>query len=134
MAGEYSTEQAMVQRIDARVTIARQLMHKRLEACSYQERGPYRSREKVGILKDVGTLKAALKSMGKLGKASAAAMQCLAELGLYHILQITLLEAHNVTLLQYPRWKIVLNILIHFRQNELQSKDIKTRPQKQQRH
>ena len=81
MAGECSAEQAMVQMIAVRVTTARKLMHKKPEGRSNraQERGPHRSREQVRILKEVGTLKAALISVGKPGQASAAAMQCLAE-------------------------------------------------------
>jgi len=56
-------------------------------------------------LKEVGTLKAALISVGKPGQASAAAMQCLEEFGIYHDLQMTPQEAHHVTLC--PQWKIV---------------------------
>ena len=61
--------------------------------------------------------------MGKPGQASAAAMQCLAEFGIYHDLQMTPQEAHHVTLC--PQWKIVLNAMIQSRQNELHSKAIK---------
>ena len=106
-AGECSAEQAMVQMIAVRVTTARQLMHIKPEGRSNraQERGPHRSREQVRILKEVGTLKAALISVGNPGQASAAAMQCLAEFGIYHDLQMTLQEAHHVTLC--PQWKIV---------------------------
>ena len=109
----------MVQMIAVRVTTARQLMHEEPEGRSNQERGPHRSREQVRILKEVGTLKAALKP----GQASAAAMQCLAEFGIYHDLQMTPQEAHHVTLC--PQWKIVLNAMIESRRNELQSKAIK---------
>jgi len=83
-----------------------------------QERGPHRSREQDRILKEVGTLKVALISMGNPGQASAAAMQCLAEFGIYHDLQMTAQEAHHVTLC--PQWKIVLNAMIESRRNELQ--------------
>ena len=124
MAGECSAEQAMVQMIAVRVTTARKLMHEKPEGRSNrQERGPHRSREQVRILKEVGTLKAALISVVKPGQASAAAMQCLAEFGIYHDLQMTPQEAHHVTLC--PQWKIVLNAMIQSRQNELQSKAIK---------
>jgi len=71
----------------------------------------------------VGTLKAALISVGKPGQASAAAIQRLAEFGIYHDLQMTLQEAHHVTLC--PQWKIVLQAMIQSRWNELQSKAIK---------
>jgi len=83
MAGECSAEQAMVQMIAVRVTTDRKLMHEKPEGRSNraQERGPHRSREHVRILKEVGTLKMALISVGKPGQASAAAMQCLAEFG-----------------------------------------------------
>ena len=50
-------------------------------------------------------------------------MQCLAEFGIYHNLQMTLQEAHYVTLC--PQWKIVLNAMIESRRNELQCKAIK---------
>ena len=63
-----------------------------------QERGPQRIREQVRILKEVGTLKAALISVVKPGQASAAAMQCLAEFGIYHDLKMTPQKAHHVTL------------------------------------
>jgi len=43
----------------------------------------HRSRERVRILKVMGTLETALISVGKTGQASAAAMQCLAEFGMY---------------------------------------------------
>jgi len=76
-------------------------------------------------LKEVGTLKA-LMSVGKPRQASAAAMQCPAEFGLYHDLQLTPQKAHNVTLC--PRRRIVLNTIIQFRQHELQSKAIKQDP------
>jgi len=61
--------------------------------------------------------------VGKPGQASAAAMQCLAEFGIYHDLKMTPQEAHHVTLC--PQWKIVLNAMIQSRQKELQSKAIK---------
>jgi len=91
-AGECSAEQAMVQMIAVRVTTAKKLMHEKPKGrsnrapvgASFQERGPHRSREQVRILKEVGTLKAALISVGRPGQASAAAMQCLAEFGIYH--------------------------------------------------
>jgi len=83
-AGDCSAEQAMVQMIAVRVTTARQLMHRKQEGRSNQERGPRRSRKQVRILKEVGTLNAALISVGKPGQASAAAIQCLAEFGIYH--------------------------------------------------
>ena len=106
MVGECSAEQAMVQMIAVRVTTARKLMHEKPEGRSNrQERGPYRSREQVRILKEVGTLKAALISVGKPGLASAAAMQCLEEFGIYHDLQMKPQETHHVTLC--PQWKIV---------------------------
>ena len=60
--------------------------------------------------KEVGTFKAALISVGNPGQSSAAAMQCLAEFGIYHDLQVTPQEAHHVTLC--PQWKIVLNAMI----------------------
>jgi len=60
---------------------------------------------------------------GEPGQSSAAAMQCLAEFGIYHDLQMTPQEAHHVTLC--PQWKIVLNAMIESRRNELQSKAIK---------
>jgi len=44
-----------------------------------EERGPRRSREQVRILKEVGTLKDILISVGKPEQASAATMQRLAE-------------------------------------------------------
>jgi len=88
-----------------------------------QERGPHRSREQVRIFKEVGTLKAALISVGKPGQASAAAMQCLAKFEIYHDLRMTPQEAHHVTLC--PKWKIVLNAVIESRRNELQCKAIK---------
>ena len=47
-------------------------------------------------------------------------MQCLAEFGIYHDLQMTPQEAHHVTLC--PQWKIVLNSMIESLQNELQCK------------
>jgi len=50
-------------------------------------------------------------------------MQCLAEFGIYHDLQMTPQEAHHVTLC--PQWKIVLNAMIESRRNELQCKAIK---------
>jgi len=74
-------------------------------------------------LKEVRTLKAALISVEKPGQASAAAMQCLAEFGIYHDHQMTPQEAHHVTLC--PQWKIVLNAMIESRRNELQCKGIK---------
>ena len=61
--------------------------------------------------------------MGKLGQASAAAMQCLSEFGIYHDLHITPQEAHHVTLC--PQWRIVLNAMIESRRNELKSEAIK---------
>jgi len=67
--------------------------------------------EQVRILKEVGTIKAALISVGKPGQESAAAMQCLAEFGICHDLQMT------------PQ--IVLNAMIESRRNELQCKAIK---------
>ena len=78
-----------MQMIAVRVTTARQLMHRKPEGRSNrraQEQGPHRSREQVRILKEVGTLKAALISVGKTGQASAAALQCLAEFGIYYVL------------------------------------------------
>jgi len=69
MAGECSAEQAMVQMVAVRVTTTRKLMHEKPEGRSNQERGPHRSREQVRILKKVGTLKAALISVGKPGQA-----------------------------------------------------------------
>jgi len=122
-AGECSAEQAMVQMIAVRVTTARQLMHRKQEGRSNQERGPPRSREQVRILKEVGTLKAALISVEKPGQASAAAMQCLAEFGIYHGLQMTPQEANHVTLC--PQWKNVLNAMMESCRNELQCKAIK---------
>jgi len=122
-AGEYSAEQAMVQMIAVRVTTARKLMHEKPEGRSHRQRGPHRSREQVRILMEVGTLKAALVSMGKPGQASAAATQCLAEFGIYHDLQMTPQEAHHINLC--PQWKIVLNAMIESRRNELQPKAIK---------
>jgi len=62
------------------------------------------------------------QSVGEPGQASAAAMQCLAEFGIYHDLQMTPQEAHRATLC--PQWKIVLNTMIEHRRNELQSKAI----------
>ena len=110
-AGKCSAEQAMVQMIAVPVTTARQLMHAKLEGRSNrQERGPHRSREQVRILKEVGTLLAALIPVGKPGQASAAAVQCLAEFGIYHDLQMKPQEAHHGTLC--PQWKIVLNAMI----------------------
>ena len=77
MTGECSAEQAMVQMIAVRVTTARKFMHEKSEGRSNrQARGPHKSREQVRILTEVGTLKAALISVGKPGQASAAAMQC----------------------------------------------------------
>jgi len=124
-AGECSAEQAMVHTIDTRVTTARTLMHKNPEGRSNraQERGPHRSREQVRILKEVGTLLAALMSVGKPGQASAAAMQCLVDFGIYRDLQMTPQEAHDFTLC--PQWKIVLNAMIESLRNELLSKAIK---------
>jgi len=114
----------MVQMIAVRVTTARKLMHAKPESRSNrQERGPHRSREQVRILKEVRTLKAALISVGKPGQASAAAMQCLAELGIYHDLKMTPQEAHHVTIC--PQWKIVLNAMIESHLNELHYKAIK---------
>jgi len=83
-------------------------MHSKLERQSdRQERGTRRSQEQVRILKEVGTLKAALiVSVGKPGQVSAAAMQCLAEFGIYHDIRMTPQEAHHVT--KCPHWKIVL--------------------------
>jgi len=98
MAGECSAEQAMVQMIAVRVTTARKLTRGKPEGRSNRERGPLRSREQVRILKVVGTLKAAQISVEKPGQASAAAMQCLAEFGMYHDLQMRPQEAHFVTL------------------------------------
>ena len=60
--------------------------------------------------------------MGNPGQASAAAMQCLVEYGIYNDLQMMLQEAHHVT--PCPRWKIVLDAMIQSRQNELQSEAI----------
>ena len=71
----------------------------------------------------MGTLAVALMSVGKPGQASAAAMQCLAEFGIYRDLQMTPQEAHHFTLC--PQWKIVLNAMIESLRNELQSKAIK---------
>jgi len=82
--------------------------------------GGRRIREQVRIFKEVGTLRAALISVGKPGQASAAAMQCLAEFGIYQDPQMTPQEAHHVTLC--PQWKIVLNAMIESLQNELQCK------------
>jgi len=96
---------------------------KTLKVEATEERGPHRSREQVRILKELGTLKAALISVGKPGQASAASMQCLAEFGIYHDLQMTPQEAHHVTLC--PQWKIVLNTMIESCRNELQCKAIK---------
>jgi len=118
-----SAEQAMVQMIAVRVTTTEKLMHEKPEGRSNRERGPHRSREQVRILKEVGTLKAALISVEKTGQTSAAAMQCLAEFGIYLDLQMTPQEAHHVTLC--PQEKIVLNAMIESRWNELQSKAIK---------
>ena len=61
-------------------------------------------------MKEVGTLLAALMSVGKPGQASAAPMQCLVDFGIYRDLQMTPQEAHDFTL--YPQWKIVLNAMI----------------------
>ena len=88
-AGECSAEQAMVQIIAVRVTTSRQLMHRNLEGRSNQGTRPHRSREQVKIWKEVETLQAELICVGKPGQASAAAMQCLAESGIYHDLQMT---------------------------------------------
>jgi len=122
MAGERSAEQAMVQMIAVRVTTARKLMHEKLKGRSNrQERDPRRSREQVRILKEGGTFKAAIISVGKPGQASAAAMQCLAEFGIHHDLKMTSQEAHHVTLC--PQLKIVLNTMIESRRNEVQSQD-----------
>jgi len=66
---------------------------------------------------------AAMIFMGKPRQASAAAMQCLAEFGLYHYLRMTLQEEYHVTLC--PQWKIVLKAMIESCRNELQSKAIK---------
>ena len=87
-AGECSAEHAMVQMIDVQVISARTFMHKNPEGRSNraQERGPHRSREQVRILKEVGTLLAALMSVRKPRQASAAAMQYLAEFGIYRYL------------------------------------------------
>jgi len=93
---------------------------KNLKVEATEERGPHNSREQVRILKEVGTLKAALISVGKPGQASAAAMQCLSEFGIFHDLQMTPQEAHHVTLC--PQWKIVLNAIIKSRRNKLQCK------------
>jgi len=82
MAGECSAEQETVQMIAVRVTTARKPMHEKQEGRSNRqarERGPHRSREQGRILKEVGTLKAALIPVGKPEQASAAAMQCLSE-------------------------------------------------------
>ena len=125
----------MVQMIAVRVTTARKLMHEQSEGRSNrgtrppqkpktsQERGSHRSQKQVRILNEVGTLKAALISVGKPGQASAAAMQCLAKNFIYHDLQMTPQEAHYVTIC--PQWKIVLNAMIESRRNELHSKAIK---------
>ena len=75
------------------------------------------------ILKEIGTLKVALLSGGKLGQASAAAMQCLTEFGLYHDLQMTPQEAYEATYIS--KWVAVLNAMIQARRNELQLKAIK---------
>ena len=127
MAGQCSAEQAMAKTIAVRVTTARKLMHEKPEGRSNQqqrqERGPNRSQEQVRILKEARTLKAALISVVKPGQASAAAMQCLSEFGIYHDLHMTPQEAHHVTLC--PQWKIVLKALIESRRNELQCKAIK---------
>jgi len=124
-AGECNAEKEMVQMIAVQVTTAIQLMHRNPEGRrnQAQKRGPHKRREQVSILKEVGTLKAALISVRKPGQASAAATQCLAEFDLYHDLQIMPQEAHQVTIC--TRWKIVLNTMIQSRQNELQSKAIK---------
>ena len=61
--------------------------------------------------------------MGNPGQSSAAAMQCLAEFGIFHDLQMTPQEAHHVTLC--PQWKIVLNAMIESLWNKLQSRAIK---------
>ena len=74
-------------------------------------------------MKGEGTLKATQMSVGKPGQATAAAMQCLAKIRIYHDPQLTPQEAHHVTLC--PQWKIVLNAMIESRRNELQSKAIK---------
>jgi len=75
---------------------------KTLEVEATEERGPHRSREQVRILKEVGTLKAALIYVGKPGQASAAAVQYLSEFGIYHDLQMTPQEVHHFTLC--PQW------------------------------
>ena len=61
---------------------------------------PHRSREQVKILKELGTFWAALAFMSvkNTGEASAAAMQCLAEFGLYHDPQMKTQEVHGVAL------------------------------------
>jgi len=59
----------------------------------------------------VGALKVALMSLGKPGQASAATMQCLAESGLYYVLQVT---PHT-----WPRWQIVMNAIFKSHQQSL---------------
>ena len=99
-------------------------MHEKPEVRSNrQERGPHSSREQVRILKEVGTFKAALIPVVKPGQASAAAMHRLAEIGIYHDLQMTPQEATHVILCL--QWKIVQNAMIEYHQNDLLCKTIK---------
>ena len=68
-AGERSKEQGATQLFQERVMAATVLMHKNPEGQDNrtQERSPYRSKDQVKILKEIGTLKAALISRGKTG-------------------------------------------------------------------
>jgi len=97
--GGCSNEQGVTQLVQERMMAATALMHKNPEGRGNRarERGPHRSKDQRKILKEIGTLKAALLSRGKPGQASAAAMQCLTEFGLYHDFQMTPQEAHDIT-------------------------------------
>ena len=110
--GGCSKEQGVTQLVQERMMAATALMHKNPEGRGNRarERGPHRSKDQVKILKEIGTLKAALLSRGKPGQASAAAMQCLTEFGLYHDFQMTPQEAHDIT--YSPKWAAVLNTMI----------------------
>ena len=124
-AGERRKEHGTEQLFQERVMAATVPMHKNPESQGNraQERGPYRSKDQVKILKEIRALKAALMSRGKPSQASAVAMQCLTKFGLYRDLQMTPQEAYEVT--YSPKWTAVLNAMIQARRNKLQLKAIK---------
>jgi len=81
----------MVQMIAVRVTTAKQLMHRKLEGRSNSGTRPPQKLRTSQNLEGSGDIKGGIDicHRGKPGQASAAAMHCLAEFGLYYDLQMT---------------------------------------------